>query len=257
MGNDISMNISDVIAKSQADRRANIAKNFTNASDVLPQQIVKAESDTTEDDIVKSIIENEEVEEVIIKAAEEVDENPFEKAAEDDTQGDIEKSDIFHAMNSGNNITFKKSGKEVKESITTKVLPGLNSQLAVKQTEADTLLSVCGTAPLKAADYWWTSELNIDVPYKVYNWEETYFDSESKNTSVVSSLSLEQAETNKALAKNYPANKEQGENRRKYNDKVREICEIMVDVKACEILGAINDDASIDLTPKQIIAFQL
>lgn len=241
------MNVSKIIADAQQQRRANISKNFVN-KDVL---VEKAETEVTEDDIVKSII------------SEEVEENPFEKAveaAEDETLGDIEKSDIYHALNEGKNITFKKTGKEIKESIDSKVLPKLNADLAIKQSEADNLLSACGKAPNKNVDYWYTLELNVEVPYKIYRWDETYFNSgEKKNTNIISTLSPEQDAEVKAIEalKNYPETKEQADNRERYNAKVREICEILVDIKACEIISAIEDSASLDLTPKQVIAFCL
>lgn len=237
------MDVSKIIADAQQQRRANISKNFVN-KDVL---VEKAETEVTEDDIVKSII------------SEEVEENPFEKAVEA-AEEDIEKSDIYHALNEGKNITFKKTGKEIKESIASKVLPKLNADLAVKQSEIDNLLAACGKAPNKDADYWYTSELNVEVPYKIYRWDETYFNSgEQKNSTIMETLSPSQDAEVKAIEalKNYPENKEQADNRERYNTKVREICEILVDVKACEIISAIEDSASVDLTPKQVIAFCL
>lgn len=240
------MDLQKIISDANNLRKGNILSQFGVSNEQTSDEVVKANADAIEDEIVKSIMEMEE----------EVEENPFEKAVNEEADSEVEKGEIFDAINYNSNIKFNKTGKELKENVAAKVLPNLNTLLSTYQTEADTLLSVCGNAPTKPADYWYTREMKIDVPYKVYDWDETYFDNEKKNGTIVESLSVEQAENNKAIAKNYPASKEQGDNRRSYNDKVRAICDILVDIKACELISNIPDEEKIELTPRQYLTFQ-
>lgn len=177
-----------------------------------------------------------------------VDENGIHKA--DD--GEVEKSDIMNALSYQGEIKVSKTGKEIKQQVDDVLLPDLNAKLAVKEEEATKKLADCGDAPTRDVDPWWTGDVKMDVGYKVYSWDETYFNEEKANDSVAGSLSGEE----KKKEFNCPESKEEADCRRCYNDIVRAICNIKVDIKACEILKELKDGTTYDLTPRQVLALR-
>ena len=93
----------------------------------------------------------------------------------------------------------------------------------------------------------------LNVGYKRYDWEETRM--KCIDDSVCDSLSYEHQEDRPKC--NCPKTKDEAEARCRYNDYVQAICEIMVDIKACEILKKnLKDDDSIRLTPRQVVTFK-
>lgn len=177
-----------------------------------------------------------------------VDENGIQKA--DD--GEVEKSDIMNALSYQGEIKVSKTGKEIKQQVDDVLLPDLNAKLAVKEEEATKKLADCGDAPTRDVDPWWTGDVKMDVGYKVYSWSETCYDEENANDSVAGSLSGEE----KKKEFNCPESKEEADCRRCYNDIVRAICNIKVDIKACEILKELKDGTTYDLTPRQVLALR-
>ena len=175
--------------------------------------------------------------------------------AKETTVDDIEKSDVMNAIQCSGNIQITKTGKEIKKSVQNILLPELNAQLEEKKTAADSLLEDCGDAPTHNTKPWWTNYLRIEVPYNIYDWQETEYNDRSQ-TSVVGSLSAEHSE--KVEKKyNFAKSVEEAEARRKYNDEVRAIANIIVDLKACEILLQLKDNKEYALTPKQLSTFRL
>lgn len=162
---------------------------------------------------------------------------------------EVEKSDIMHALGEGE-IKISKTGKELKEQVSSVVLPKITSELEVKKSEADNLLKECGNAPTKLPDEWWTAGLKLDCGYKIYDWNETYVE-ERKGFS--DSLSVQHAESKKI---NCPESQAEAESRRQYNEAVRYICNLIVDIKACELISGLDDNKSYALTPRQVITFQ-
>lgn len=185
-----------------------------------------------------------------IQKGEDIDENPFDAAAK---EADMEKSDIMNALSYQSEIKVSKTGKEIKKQVDDVILPELTANLAVKENEATEKLKECGGAPTKDVDPWWTSDVKMDVGYKVYDWEETYFNPDKED--VAGSLSYSDAEEKKAKV-NCPTSKEEADCRRCYNDIVRAICNIKVDIKACEILKELNDGTTYELSPRQVLSLK-
>jgi len=179
----------------------------------------------------------------------EEDENPFDIAAE---EADMEKSDIMDALSYQSDIKVSKTGKEIKDQVDTVILPDINADLAVKEAEADEKLKDCGTAPTKDPDKYWTDGIEMDCGYKIYDWNETYVP-DNNSGNMMSSLSAEDAEAKKG---NVPENQEQALCRREYNEIVRAICNIKVDIKACEILKTLADNKEFELSPRQVLALR-
>lgn len=212
------MEIQEAIKNARAAQRERILKSFN-----------------VEEDVSKGQQNN---------SFEEYDEE-FDKAEEND----VEKSDVMQAISGcDSDIKVSKSGKELKAQADI-LLSELNSKLAIKQAEADMALKDCGDAPTRQPDKWYTDGICTDCGYKVYDWNETYF---SENQSqIMPSLSAEDLSSRKG---NIPENCEQAKCRRAYNDIVYAICQIMVDIKACEILKGLDDGKEYTLTPRQIFA---
>lgn len=158
----------------------------------------------------------------------------------------------MNALSYQGEIKVSKTGKEIKQQVDDVLLPDLNAKLAVKEEEATKKLADCGDAPTRDVDPWWTGDVKMDVGYKVYSWDETYFNEEKANDSVAGSLSGEE----KKKEFNCPESKEEADCRRCYNDIVRAICNIKVDIKACEILKELKDGTTYDLTPRQVLALR-
>lgn len=189
--------------------------------------------------------------------------NPFDAYIEksdknlfDETEEDVQKSDVFEALESGQSIKVSKSGSEIKVQAETILIPEFTTELIIKKAAADELLKYCGVAPTKEVDYWWTKDLKIDCGYKVYGWDEAYF-SENKNSNsgefAQSTLSAYDA---KDKFVNRSENKEQAISREKYNEKVREICNTIVDLEACKFIMQLDDSKIFELSSRQVITFR-
>lgn len=217
--------ISKAIQGARAAQRGRIMGSFSNFQEV-----------TADDDAIR-------------KGEEVSEENPFDKAAE---EADVEKSDVMDALSYQGDIKVSKTGKEIKDQVDTVLLPAMTADLAVKEAEADKKLKDCGTAPTKDPDKWCTDGIKMDCGYKIYDWEETYVPN-NDGGKMMSSLSASDAEDKKG---NVPENQEQATCRREYNDIVRAICNIKVDIKACEILKTLADNKEFELSPRQVLALR-
>lgn len=217
--------ISKAIQGARAAQRGRIMGSFSNFQEV-----------TADDDAIR-------------KGEEVSEENTFDKAAE---EADVEKSDVMDALSYQGEIKVSKTGKEIKDQVDTVLLPAMTADLAVKEAEADKKLKDCGTAPTKDPDKWWTDGIKMDCGYKIYDWEETYVPN-NDGGKMMSSLSASDAEDKKG---NVPENQEQATCRREYNDIVRAICNIKVDIKACEILKTLADNKEFELSPRQVLALR-
>ena len=213
--------ISKALHAAQMERRNRIASSFSNLAETA-------------------------INEEAIKKA---DDSEVEETEADG--GETEKSDIMFALGNGN-IEITKSGKEIKEQVESVLLPELNANLAVKEAEATEKLGECGAAPTSDPDLWWTGDVKMDVGYKIYDdWREIDFcKTESR---VYDSLSASDEAEKKG---NCPTSEAEAKARREYNDIVRAICNIRVDIKACEILKELKDNTQYKLTPRQVITLK-
>jgi hypothetical protein len=194
----------------------------------------------------------------IVKAL--ASDNPFdreygEQLLQKADLSEIEKSDIMDAISycSNDGFIFKKTGKEIKDKINTILLPEKQAKLAATTTEVETILSDCGEAPTADVPRYWLNDINMDLGYKIYHWEECHLP--CKNECISDSLSWEhQSDKPKA---NTPQTEDECKARNKYNSLVERMCQITVDIKACEILNSnLKDEDSIKMTPRQLAVFR-
>ena len=236
--------IQKAIQAAQAERRLHIAGCFSNAADLKqsPEDIYKAEDGNEEETA-------EETEEVN-KAEETTDAEETAEGAEDRAEEETEKSDIMYALGNGN-IKVTKTGKEIKEQVDSVLLPELNAALAAKEAEATAKLGECGNAPTKDPDTWWTGDVKMDVGFKVYDWREREWC--QNDGRMYPTLSASDEAEKKG---NCPTSAAEAKAREEYNELVRCICNIKVDIKACEILKTLKDNTQYELTPRQVITLK-
>ena len=235
--------IQKAIQAVQAERRLHIAGCFSNAADLKesPEDIHKAEDGNEEETA-------EETEEV--SKAEETDAEETAEGAEDGAEEETEKSDIMYALGNGN-IKVTKTGKEIKDQVDSVLLPELNAALAAKEAEATTKLGECGNAPTKDPDTWSTGDVKMDVGFKVYDWREREWC--QNDGRMYPTLSASDEAEKKG---NCPTSAAEAKAREEYNELVRRICNIKVDIKACEILKTLKDNTQYELTPRQVITLK-
>lgn len=227
----------------QIDR---IRKGMSNAAEVLAPEgeIKKAqEVDEQEKDI-----------ELFLKACGDSEEDIEKEKGEDaeEEEKDVKKSDIASALSSGD-IKIKKSGKEIKEQISNVIMPELTAKLSAKETEATNLLKECGNAPTEEVPCWWTDDIKMDCGYKYYNWRETYYE-ENRDQRFMPTFTAEDEAAKKG---NKPVDRAQAEAREKYNDAVRAICHIKVDIKTCEVMTKnLTEGTNYELSARQAIVLR-
>ena len=240
--------ISKALHAVQMERRNHIANSFSNLDEtaINEEAIKKADDSEVEEKEEETAAEEEAKNDEEKEEETESEEKETEESDEADG-GETEKSDIMYALGNGN-IEITKSGKEIKEQVESVLLPELNANLAVKEAEATEKLGECGTAPTSDPEPWWTGDVKMDVGYKIYSWRETDFC--KPESRMYDSLSASDEAEKKG---NCPTSEAEAKARREYNDIVRAICNIRVDIKACEILKELKDNAQYRLTPRQVI----
>jgi len=160
---------------------------------------------------------------------------------------EIQKSDIFYAFEGAQE--FVKKGSVIKEQITNVVLPKLNSTLSDYSEKASNILEDCGEMPNKEVGKWWTVDHKIVCPYRIYDWCELYYNGDGLHSDF-ESLSVEDVKKC-----NKPKSQAEAENRKKYNEYVDTICNVLTDIKACEILmRSIVVDKDYTLNLRQLVA---
>lgn len=148
---------------------------------------------------------------------------------------------------SGKPLTVKKSGKEIKQHIADKVLPELEAELKVLEHEISDLLAKCDGTPEDNLH-----RENVEVPYKVFPWQETEY-YEDRKTPVAGCMDGEKCIAPKF---NYPASPEVAQARSEYNGKVYHYGDVKLDIKVCEYLKDLKDGDVYDLTTRQLAALR-
>ena len=262
----------DFLGAFRQKRLAHMASQFTNLSEVMADDnAVNKGEDTNPFDKYEQMEKGEQIKvlaeeiekgDVDVLEIEKADgEIEIEKGVYADTEKnrelnrvgqEIEKSDIMYALSGCDAIKVSKTGKEIKEQVDSVVLPQLQADLATWDEKADNLLKDCGTAPTKKVPEWWTGDVNMNIDRKFYEWEETHIPDNSRQT-LMPTLSAEDSQRKK---RNIPENEAQAQARCDYNEAVRMICNIMVDIKACEILKNLKDSTNYELSPRQVLALK-
>lgn len=225
-----------------------IAGSISNAREMLQSEeaIVKAK-DAEEEEETSAEEPSTEEEEQEEDGEKEADGKTEEREEEVD---ETEKAHIMEALSYGNDIKVTKTGKEIKAQVKDVLIPKLNAELEKYKGEADAKLALCGNAPTKTPSPWWTGETELEVPYKVYDWKETYYDCNPRPSISYETLSAEDAASKRG---NVPENAEQAQARNEYNEAVRMVCNVLVDLKACDILLSLSDGKEYELTPRQVL----
>lgn len=219
-------NIRDIILGVRAERQEHMLKGFAPVPEDPEEMVEKADN-------------------VFEKMA-----GAIEKAESDNSdvalQGEIEKSDIMNAISYDSNIKFGKLGKEIKAKLKADILPPLNAKLQVLTAEIESKLEDCGGAPTETVPPWWTSEIKMDFPFRIFSWQACDL---CEGPKVAGSLIAGEEQEN-------PVTPEMRKCRQEYNDKVREYANVATDIKACEILETnLSDNERYQLSPRQLTVF--
>ena len=225
----------DIVNKGEAEDGEKV--NKANESEVLDYALSKGYvSLEDEDGITKAVYTDTELNRTLGVVGE---------------QFDFEKSDVMDAIcGFDSKITISKTGKEIKEQIKNVVLPAKKECLEKCSADANKLLADCGTAPTRDVPKYWLGDIGIETTYKFYDWDETYVP--ERGINVVQTLSASEN-----VQGNIPSSVQEAKARREYNDKVRNVCDCLVDIKACDILlNNIKDNEKFTLSPRQILVFK-
>lgn len=219
-------NIRDIILGVRAERQEHMLKGFAPVPEDPEERVEKADN-------------------VFEKMA-----GAIEKAESDNSdvalQGEIEKSDIMNAISYDSNIKFGKLGKEIKAKLKADILPPLNAKLQVLTAEIESKLEDCGGAPTETVPPWWTAEIKMDFPFRIFSWQACDV---CEGPKVAGSLIAGEEQEN-------PVTPEMRKCRQEYNDKVREYANVATDIKACEILETnLSDNERYQLSPRQLTVF--
>ena len=219
-------NIRDIILGVRAERQEHMLKGFAPIPEDPEERVEKADN-------------------VFEKMA-----GAIEKAESGDSdvalQGEIEKSDIMNAISYDSNIKFGKLGKEIKAKLKADILPPLNAKLQVLTAEIESKLEDCGGAPTETVPPWWTAEIKMDFPFRIFSWQACDL---CEGPKVAGSLIAGEEQEN-------PVTPEMRKCRQEYNDKVREYANVATDIKACEILETnLSDNERYQLSPRQLTVF--
>jgi hypothetical protein len=219
-------NIRDIILGVRAERQEHMLKGFAPVPEDPEEKVEKADN-------------------VFEKMA-----GAIEKAESGDSdvalQGEIEKSDIMNVISYDSNIKFGKLGKEIKAKLKADILPPLNAKLQVLTAEIESKLEDCGGAPTETVPPWWTSEIKMDFPFRIFSWQACDV---CEGPKVAGSLIAGEEQEN-------PVTPEMRKCRQEYNDKVREYANVATDIKACEILeNNLSDNERYQLSPRQLTVF--
>lgn len=219
-------NIRDIILGVRAERQEHMLKGFAPIPEDPEERVEKADN-------------------VFEKMA-----GAIEKAESDNSdvalQGEIEKSDIMNAISYDSNIKFSKLGKEIKAKLKADILPPLNAKLQVLTAEIESKLEDCGEAPTETVPTWWTSEIKMDFPFRIFSWQACDL---CEGPKVAGSLIAGEEQEN-------PVTPEMRKCRQEYNDKVREYVNVAIDIRACEILETnLSDNERYQLSPRQLTVF--
>lgn len=219
-------NIRDIILGVRAERQEHMLKGFAPVPEDPEEKVEKADN-------------------VFEKMA-----GAIEKAESGDSdvalQGEIEKSDIMNVISYDSNIKFSKLGKEIKAKLKADILPPLNAKLQVLTAEIESKLEDCGGAPTETVPPWWTSEIKMDFPFRIFSWQACDV---CEGPKIAGSLIAGEEQEN-------PVTPEMRKCRQEYNDKVREYANVAIDIKACEILETnLSDNERYQLSTRQLTVF--
>lgn len=219
-------NIRDIILGVRAERQEHMLKGFAPVPEDPEEKVEKADN----------------VFEKMAPAIEKAESGDSDVAL----QGEIEKSDIMNAISYDSNIKFGKLGKEIKAKLKVDILPPLNAKLQVLTAEIESKLEDCGGAPTETVPPWWTSEIKMDFPFRIFSWQACDL---CEGPKVAGSLIAGEEQEN-------PVTPEMRKCRQEYNDKVREYANVATDIKACEILETnLSDNERYQLSPRQLTVF--
>lgn len=178
---------------------------------------------------------------VFVKAIE----DNLEKAKSDDLEKgengeELEKGIVEDALEYSDKIIFKKTGKEIKEK-----LEAIKTQETVELSNVKDMLDKCllenPMKPTRVPGLWGSRE-GLVIPYMIFNWNQTYCDSE-RSFDPSADANCRACDTpEEALANS------------SYNDLVHKFIDLTADLRMIELyLNNIKDEEKFELSARQML----
>lgn len=161
----------------------------------------------------------------------------FVKGSEDE----LEKGKM-NSFEYSNNFKFSKTGKEIKEKMMT-MKAEETVKLAQIERDIDITYDACSNKPTEKP-YCYGLSAKIKNPYKVFNWNQTYYSADKNGeTKADSGKSIQAAATPEDAALN-----------QKYNDLVRQWADTQVELLLMDLyVKNLDDKKSYDLSSEQML----
>lgn len=158
---------------------------------------------------------------------------------------ELVKSHINNAFEYSDKIVFKKTGKDVKVQMSAaKVLE--QAELDKLATEIEEALEKCTLSPTEKPSLWGNRE-GLTIPYKVFNWNQTYYNTNNNMHDISSS-------EESCRACNTP---EEAECNSTYNRLVDKWIDCSAEIKTLDLyINHLDDKKEYELTARQMIALK-
>lgn len=154
----------------------------------------------------------------------------------------LEKSHL-DAFEYSDKIVFKKSGKDIKDKFSA-IKIQLQAKLDTLSNEIQDNIDNCFISPTEKPSVYGMREM-INIPYKVFNWNQTYFNTDHGMHDISESEN----------SCNPCSSKEEAEINSKYNSLVYQWIDTNVELKTTDLYANnLEDKTMYELTARQMIA---
>lgn len=187
-------------------------------------------------------------------------ENPFEEYKKEEIK-EINKSDIFDAMCEPvfeGSLSVEKTGKQIKDQVSNVIVPKLKLNYEEIISKLNNLLTLTGKSPTMPIRYY---KIKLDLPYKEYDWSETQYHETTEEINGIfdtfansDDIGTEESTPEIIFEKNPALTQEQAQARCSYNENLRILREIAVDIKTAQVLLQFEDSKVYKLNINQSIA---
>ena len=159
----------------------------------------------------------------------------------------IEKGEIADALGYSAN-KFTKTGKELKGKLI-ELSEGIDKKKDKLVADLSDALEGSTLVPTRAVDSWNLRGLTLACPYKMFDWEQCYFQPAENNNGMALAVDTKTTEGKTTLA----SSKEEADKCQKYNDMVRNYIDCLVDCKTIDtFLKNVKDTENYQLSLREL-----
>ena len=180
-------------------------------------------------------------------------ENPFEECKKEEIK-EINKSDIFDAMCEPifeGSLSVEKTGKQIKDQVLNIIVPKLKLNYEEIISKLNNLLTLTGKSPTMPIRYY---KIKLDLPYTQYHETTEEINGIFDTFANSDDIGTEESTPEIIFEKNPALTQEQAQARCSYNENLRILREIAVDIKTAQVLLQFEDSKVYKLNINQSIA---